>query len=121
MSTPSSCAAASRRTWSPIRRPRTIRSPATSRRASRSPPPLSCEGKGPFRWAALSGDPDDIRVTDEAVLAEIPDDPMLHRWMKLAREKIAFQGLPARICWLGYGQRHRVGLRFNELVRTGAV
>ncbi len=83
--------------------------------------PLFCEGKGPFRWAALSGDPDDIRVTDEAVLAEIPDDPMLHRWMKLAREKIAFQGLPARICWLGYGQRHRVGLRFNELVRTGKV
>jgi urocanate hydratase len=83
--------------------------------------PLFCEGKGPFRWAALSGDPDDIRVTDEAVLAEIPDDPMLHRWMKLARERIAFQGLPARICWLGYGQRHRVGLRFNELVRTGKV
>ncbi|HUJ62327.1 MAG TPA: urocanate hydratase [Kofleriaceae bacterium] len=83
--------------------------------------PLFCEGKGPFRWAALSGDPDDIRATDEAVLAEIPDDPMLHRWMKLARDKIAFQGLPARICWLGYGQRHRVGLRFNELVRTGKV
>jgi urocanate hydratase len=83
--------------------------------------PLFCEGKGPFRWAALSGDPDDIRVTDEAVLDEIKDDPMLHRWMKLAREKIAFQGLPARICWLGYGQRHRVGLRFNELVRTGKV
>ena len=83
--------------------------------------PLFCEGKGPFRWAALSGDPDDIRVTDEAVLDEIKDDPMLHRWMKLARERIAFQGLPARICWLGYGQRHRVGLRFNELVRTGKV
>jgi urocanate hydratase len=83
--------------------------------------PLFCEGKGPFRWAALSGDPDDIRVTDEAVLDEIRDDPMLHRWMKLARERIAFQGLPARICWLGYGQRHRVGLRFNELVRTGKV
>jgi urocanate hydratase len=85
--------------------------------------PLFCEGKGPFRWAALSGDPDDIRVTDEAVLAEIPidQDPMLHRWMKLARERIAFQGLPARICWLGYGQRHRIGLRFNELVRTGKV
>jgi urocanate hydratase len=83
--------------------------------------PLFCEGKGPFRWAALSGDPDDIRVTDEAVLDEIRDDAMLHRWMKLAREKIAFQGLPARICWLGYGQRHRVGLRFNELVRTGKV
>jgi urocanate hydratase len=83
--------------------------------------PLFCEGKGPFRWAALSGDPDDIRVTDEAVLDEIRDDEMLHRWMKLARDKIAFQGLPARICWLGYGQRHRVGLRFNELVRTGKV
>ncbi len=83
--------------------------------------PLFCEGKGPFRWAALSGDPDDIRATDEAVLDEIRDDEMLHRWMKLAREKIAFQGLPARICWLGYGQRHRVGLRFNELVRTGKV
>ncbi len=83
--------------------------------------PLFCEGKGPFRWAALSGDPEDIRVTDEAVLDEIKDDPMLHRWMKLARERIAFQGLPARICWLGYGQRVRVGLRFNELVRTGKV
>ncbi len=83
--------------------------------------PLFCEGKGPFRWAALSGDPEDIRVTDDAVLDEIKDDPMLRRWMTLAREKIAFQGLPARICWLGYGQRHRVGLRFNELVRTGKV
>jgi len=83
--------------------------------------PLFCEGKGPFRWAALSGDPDDIRVTDEAVLDEIRDDPMLRRWMAMARERIAFQGLPARICWLGYGQRHRVGLRFNELVRTGRV
>jgi urocanate hydratase len=83
--------------------------------------PLFCEGKGPFRWAALSGDPDDIRVTDEAVLAEVPDDPMLRRWMQMAQERIAFQGLPARICWLGYGQRHRVGLRFNELVRTGRV
>jgi urocanate hydratase len=83
--------------------------------------PLFCEGKGPFRWAVLSGDPEDIRVTDEAVLDEIKDDAMLHRWMKLARDKIAFQGLPARICWLGYGQRHRVGLRFNELVRTGKV
>ncbi|HSR97603.1 MAG TPA: urocanate hydratase [Kofleriaceae bacterium] len=83
--------------------------------------PLFCEGKGPFRWAALSGDPDDIRATDEAVLDEIRDDPMLRRWMTLARERIAFQGLPARICWLGYGQRHRVGLRFNELVRTGKV
>jgi urocanate hydratase len=83
--------------------------------------PLFCEGKGPFRWAALSGDPDDIKVTDEAVLDEIRDDAMLRRWMTMARERIAFQGLPARICWLGYGQRHRVGLRFNELVRTGKV
>ncbi|MBA3540513.1 MAG: urocanate hydratase [Deltaproteobacteria bacterium] len=83
--------------------------------------PLFCEGKGPFRWAALSGDPEDIRVTDAAVLDEIKDDPMLARWMTLAQERIAFQGLPARICWLGYGQRHRVGLRFNELVRTGKV
>jgi urocanate hydratase len=83
--------------------------------------PLFCEGKGPFRWAALSGDPEDIRVTDEAVLDEIRDDAMLRRWMTMARERIAFQGLPARICWLGYGQRHRVGLRFNELVRTGKV
>jgi urocanate hydratase len=83
--------------------------------------PLFCEGKGPFRWAALSGDPDDIRVTDEAVLAEIPDDPALARWIRMAQERIAYQGLPARICWLGYGQRHRVGLRFNELVRTGKV
>ena len=83
--------------------------------------PLFCEGKGPFRWAALSGDPDDIRVTDEAVLAEIPDDPALARWIRMAGERIAYQGLPARICWLGYGERHRVGLRFNELVRTGKV
>jgi urocanate hydratase len=83
--------------------------------------PLFCEGKGPFRWVALSGDPADIRATDEAVLDEISDDAMLRRWMTMARERIAFQGLPARICWLGYGQRHRVGLRFNELVRTGKV
>jgi urocanate hydratase len=83
--------------------------------------PLFCEGKGPFRWAALSGDPADIVATDEAVLDEIRDDPMLRRWMTMARERIAFQGLPARICWLGYGQRQRVGLRFNELVRTGKV
>jgi urocanate hydratase len=83
--------------------------------------PLFCEGKGPFRWAALSGDPDDIRVTDEAVLDEIRDDPGLARWIAMARERVAFQGLPARICWLGYGQRHRVGLRFNELVAKGKV
>ena len=83
--------------------------------------PLFCEGKGPFRWAALSGDPADIAVTDAVVLDEIKDDPALARWISMAQERIAFQGLPARICWLGYGQRHRVGLRFNELVRTGKV
>jgi urocanate hydratase len=83
--------------------------------------PLFCEGKGPFRWAALSGDPEDIRITDEAVLEEVPDDPALHKWIRMAQDRIAYQGLPARICWLGYGQRHRVGLRFNELVRTGKV
>jgi urocanate hydratase len=83
--------------------------------------PLFCEGKGPFRWAALSGDPADIAVTDAAVLDEVPDDPQLRRWIAMAQERVAFQGLPARICWLGYGQRHRVGLRFNELVRTGKV
>jgi urocanate hydratase len=82
--------------------------------------PLFCEGKGPFRWAALSGDPADIAVTDAAVLEEI-DDPALHRWIAMAQERVAFQGLPARICWLGYSERHRVGLRFNELVRTGKV
>jgi urocanate hydratase len=83
--------------------------------------PLFCEGKGPFRWVALSGDAADIAVTDEAVLDEFPDDEPLHRWIHLARERVAFQGLPARICWLGYGERARLGLRFNELVRTGAV
>ena len=83
--------------------------------------PQFCLGRGPFRWAALSGDPDDIRVTDEAVLEEIGDSHGLARWMKMARERVAFQGLPARICWLGYGERDRVGLRFNELVRTGKV
>jgi urocanate hydratase len=83
--------------------------------------PLFCRGKGPFRWAALSGDPADIRATDEAVLAEIPDDTPLHRWMRMAQERVAFQGLPARICWLGYGERARVGARFNELVASGRV
>src|SRR5512147_603832 len=83
--------------------------------------PLFCLGKGPFRWAALSGDPDDIRVTDEAALEMFAENDALCRWVRMARERIAFQGLPARICWLGYGQRHRVGLRFNELVRTGKV
>ncbi len=83
--------------------------------------PQFCVGRGPFRWVALSGDPDDIRATDEAVLAEVPNDPALARWIRMAQERVAFQGLPARICWLGYGERHRVGLRFNELVRTGKV
>ncbi len=83
--------------------------------------PLFCEGKGPFRWVALSGDPEDIRVTDEAVLELFPDDAHLHRWIRMAQERVQFQGLPARICWLGYGERHRAGLRFNELVASGAV
>ena len=83
--------------------------------------PLFCVGKGPFRWAALSGDPDDIRVTDEAALAEFPDDARLHRWIPLAQKHVQFQGLPARICWLGYGERHRLGLRFNQLVREGRL
>jgi urocanate hydratase len=83
--------------------------------------PLFCEGKGPFRWVALSGDPADIAATDRAVLEEFPDDENLHRWIKLAGERVAFQGLPARICWLGYGERHRLGLRFNEMVRNGEV
>src|SRR5262245_38903072 len=83
--------------------------------------PLFCEGKGPFRWVALSGDPADIAATDRAVLDEFPDDAALHRWIDLAGERVAFQGLPARICWLGYGERARVGLRFNEMVRTGEV
>jgi urocanate hydratase len=82
---------------------------------------LFCQGKGPFRWVALSGDPADIAVTDKAVLEAVPNDPDLARWMKLAAERIAFQGLPARICWLGYGDRAKVGLVFNELVRTGKV
>ena len=83
--------------------------------------PLFCEGKGPFRWAALSGDPEDIRTTDRALLELFPDNAGLRRWLALAEERIAFQGLPARICWLGYGERHKAGLRFNELVRSGAV
>jgi urocanate hydratase len=83
--------------------------------------PQFCEGRGPFRWVALSGDPADIAATDQAVLVEFPDDERLARWVTAAREKIAFQGLPARICWLGYGERARLGLRFNELVRTGEV
>jgi urocanate hydratase len=83
--------------------------------------PLFCAGKGPFRWAALSGDPADIAVTDDAVLELFPDDDKLQRWIRAAREKVAFQGLPARICWLGHGDRDRAGLRFNELVASGAI
>ncbi len=83
--------------------------------------PLFCEGKGPFRWAALSGDPSDIAVTDEIIANMFPENNSLQRWLKLAKERIAFQGLPARICWLGQGERERAGLAFNELVRTGKV
>jgi len=83
--------------------------------------PLFCEGKGPFRWAALSGDPADIGATDKAVLDEFPDNEPLARWIRLASDRVAFQGLPARICWLGYGERDRMGLRFNELVAAGKV
>jgi urocanate hydratase len=82
---------------------------------------LFCQGKGPFRWVALSGDPDDIAATDRAVLEAVPHDADLRRWIELAQQRIAFQGLPARICWLGYGDRAKVGLAFNDLVRTGAV
>jgi urocanate hydratase len=83
--------------------------------------PLFCEGKGPFRWVALSGDPDDIAVTDEIIMNMFPNNKGMIRWMKMAKEKIAFQGLPARICWLGQGEREKAGLAFNELVRTGKV
>jgi urocanate hydratase len=83
--------------------------------------PLFCEGKGPFRWAALSGDPADIAATDRAVLDLFPDDDHLQRWIRAAREKVAFQGLPARICWLGYGERDAAGLRFNEMVASGEI
>ena len=83
--------------------------------------PLFCEGRGPFRWAALSGDPEDIRVTDEAALEMFGHDEPLARWLRLARERVAFQGLPARILWLGYGERARFGLRINELVREGRL
>jgi len=83
--------------------------------------PLFCVGKGPFRWAALSGDPDDILATDRAALEEFPDDRRLHRWIPLAQKHVRFQGLPARICWLGYGERARLGLRFNRMVREGAL
>ena len=83
--------------------------------------PLFCEGKGPFRWVVLSGDPNDIAVTDELIKNMFPQNQSLQRWLKLAKEKIAFQGLPARICWLGQGEREKAGLAFNELVRTGKV
>lgn len=83
--------------------------------------PLFCEGKGPFRWVALSGDPEDIYRTDEAIAELFPEDDHLQRWIRMAREKIPFQGLPSRICWLGYGERARAGLRFNELVAQGVI
>ncbi|MBP2299279.1 urocanate hydratase [Azospirillum picis] len=83
--------------------------------------PLFCRGVGPFRWAALSGDPEDIRKTDAKVKELIPDDPHLHNWLDMAAKRIRFQGLPARICWVGLGQRHRLGLAFNEMVRTGEL
>lgn len=83
--------------------------------------PLFCEGKGPFRWVALSGDPEDIYTTDRAIAELFPEDEHLQRWLVMAREKVPFQGLPSRICWLGYGERVRAGLKFNELVASGAV
>jgi urocanate hydratase len=83
--------------------------------------PLFCEGRGPFRWVALSGDPADIAATDRAVLDLFPDNDALHRWIRAAGQRVAFQGLPARICWLGQGERDRAGLRFNELVASGEI
>ena len=83
--------------------------------------PLFCDGKGPFRWVALSGDPQDIYRTDQAIMELFPEDEHLHRWLKMARERVPFQGLPARICWLGYGERVRAGLKFNELVANGEL
>ncbi len=83
--------------------------------------PLFCEGKGPFRWAALSGDPEDIRKTDEAILELFPDNERLRTWITMAQERVHFQGLPARICWLGYGERHLAGLKFNEMVANGEL
>lgn len=83
--------------------------------------PLFCEGKGPFRWVALSGDPEDIYRTDEAIMALFPENEHLHRWLRMARERVPFQGLPARICWLGYGERAKAGLAFNQLVADGIV
>src|ERR1043165_3912296 len=79
------------------------------------------EGRGPFRWVALSGNPKDIAATDDLVLELFPDDDVLGRWIRLARDRVHFQGLPARICWLGYGERARFGERINELVRSGSV
>jgi urocanate hydratase len=83
--------------------------------------PLFCEGKGPFRWVALSGDPEDIYATDRAILSLFPEDAHLQRWIKMAQEQVRFQGLPARICWLGYGERAKAGLKFNEMVASGDV
>jgi urocanate hydratase len=83
--------------------------------------PLFCEGKGPFRWVALSGDPEDIYKTDAKIKVLFPENKKVHRWLNMARERIAFQGLPARICWLGLGERYRAGLAFNEMVRTGEL
>ncbi len=83
--------------------------------------PLFCEGKGPFRWAALSGDPKDIARTDKAILELFPENESLARWISMAQERVQFQGLPARICWLGYGERDRAGLEFNKLVQTGEI
>jgi urocanate hydratase len=83
--------------------------------------PQFCEGKGPFRWVALSGDPEDIETTDRAIMELFPGDERLHRWLRMAEDRVAYQGLPARICWLGYGERHLAGLRFNELVASGRV
>ncbi len=83
--------------------------------------PLFCEGKGPFRWAALSGDPADIAATDRAILELFPDNERLHKWITMAQERVSFQGLPARICWLGYGERHLAGLKFNEMVASGEL
>lgn len=83
--------------------------------------PLFCEGSGPFRWVALSGDPEDIYKTDQAIMELFPENEHLHHWLKMARDKVQFQGLPARICWLGYGERAKAGLKFNEMVRSGEL
>jgi urocanate hydratase len=83
--------------------------------------PLFCRGIGPFRWCALSGDPEDIYKTDQKMKELFPENAHLHRWLDMARERIAFQGLPARICWIGLGDRHRAGLAFNEMVASGEL